>query len=284
MAVHFSAVIDVQERPTSDFYALRSVDLEALGVRASPIALLEDFRVQDIRFSARPRAGIAVVTYVFDDSLGAVRSRTSTGTDLVVGPGGIVWTHCGSGLIHEEGPARRGQDVHGLRMFLNLSAAHKLDEPKVMSVGMDAVPQSERQAGGRVRVLVGTFNGLSSPLVPVEPFTMLDVLLRDPIAYTADAGTTTVVYVLDGTVSVGSGERSETVSNGQALALSGEPAPLTFATVRSSRFLVLTGLQIDEPLAEAGSFLMNEPAQIQAAIARYRSGAMGGISPRSGGS
>jgi redox-sensitive bicupin YhaK (pirin superfamily) len=95
----------------------------------SPLAVLDDFRVGGLPFSPHPHAGFAAVTYVLEDSPGGVRSRASSGIDLVVGPGGIVWTHAGSGVVHEEIPAVPGRELHGLRLFVNLSSKHKLTPP-----------------------------------------------------------------------------------------------------------------------------------------------------------
>jgi redox-sensitive bicupin YhaK (pirin superfamily) len=62
---------------------------------------------------------------VFEDSKAALRSRDSLGEDVVVGPGGIVWTEAGRGVMHEELPAS-DDELHGLQIFVNLSAKNKL--------------------------------------------------------------------------------------------------------------------------------------------------------------
>jgi redox-sensitive bicupin YhaK (pirin superfamily) len=282
MSVQFSPVVDAQARRIPAFSALQYIDLEALGVHASPLAVVDDFRVQELPFSAHPHAGFAAVTYVFEDSPGAVRSRTSTGADLVVGPGGIVWTNAGSGIIHEEVPAQPGWELHGLQLFVNLTAKNKLSAPRVLYLEGDDVPEWESDAGDRARVVVGAFDGVSSPLVPDEPFTLLDVELRDQMQYAVEPAHNTVLYVLDGSLSVRAGARDylQFLSGGQALALSGGPM-VTFEAVRPAHFVVLCGAEIDEPVVEKGPFIMNDRSQIEAAMARYRSGEMGGLSPSS---
>lgn len=279
MPIEFSPVINTQPRRIPGFTSLQFVDLEALGVHASPLSVLDDFRVQELPFSAHPHAGFSAVTYVFEDSLGAVRSRASSGADLVVGPGGVVWTQAGSGVVHEEVPAERGRELHGLQLFVNLTSDHKLAEPRVMHLDGGDVPIWDGSAGDSLRVVVGTFAGLASPLVPDEPFTMLDVNLRSQISYVLEAGENTVIYVLSGTLLVRVGEQLARVGGGQAQALSGSGKTATLEAVDPARLLVLTGKKIDEPVVEEGPFIMNDRAQIHAAIARYRSGAMGGLQP-----
>jgi redox-sensitive bicupin YhaK (pirin superfamily) len=228
MSVQFSPTVAAQSRRIPGFTDLKFIDLQAMGVHASPLAVLDDFRVQDLPFSAHPHAGFAAATYVFEDSLGGVRSRTSTGVDLTIGPGGIVWTNAGRGIVHEEVPAKLGRELHGLQFFVNLTASHKLSEPRVLTLEGRHVPEWRDAMADRVRVIVGTFDGVSSPLIPDEPFTMLDVELRGSIPYTVEPTTTTVVYVLDGSLSIRSENEHKSITTMHALAITRGAATLVF--------------------------------------------------------
>src|SRR5579871_6953340 len=105
MAVDMSAAIPEQQQGEHDF-SIRSIDLQSLGTAASPVVVLDNFRVRGRPFPPHPHAGFSAVTYVFEDSRGDLRSRDSLGNDFVTGPGGVVWTQAGRGVIHEELPAR----------------------------------------------------------------------------------------------------------------------------------------------------------------------------------
>jgi len=280
MSIKFSPVIAAEPRQLPGFTSLHYIDLEKLGVAASPLAVLDDFRVDGLPFSPHPHAGFAAVTYVFEDSQGGVRSRASLGADLVVGPGGIVWTHAGSGLVHEEVPAIRGRELHGLQLFVNLSAKNKLTAPQVLHLEPSQVPQWRGAAGDRVRVVVGSFDGVSSPLVPAEPFTLLDVHLQQMISFGLPTAHNAVVYVLNGYTAVGADGHQEKLEGGHALALHGG-GRVTFEAFPPTHLLILSGAEIGEPVIAEGNFIMNEPSQIEAAIARYRTGAMGHLAPLS---
>src|SRR5271165_3647580 len=141
MPVHFSPVIAAKPRALPGFSSLQYLDLDALEVAAAPLAVLDDFRVTGMPFSPHPHAGFAAVTYVLEDSPGDLRSRASTGADLVVGPGGIVWTHAGSGVVHEEVPAEPGRELHGVQIFVNLSAKNKLTPARVLHLEPGEVPE-----------------------------------------------------------------------------------------------------------------------------------------------
>lgn len=282
MSVHFSPVITAQQRLVSGFASLRTIDLHELGVWGSPLAVLDDFRVRELPFSPHPHAGFAAVTYVFRDSPGGVRSRTSTGADLIVDAGGIVWTRAGSGLVHEEVPAERGRELHGLQLFVNSSSRTKLSAPRVLSLDGSDVPNWRGEAEDRVSIVVGSFAGISSPLVPDEPFALLDVELRGEIPYTVKSGHNTVLYVVGGSVSVLGGCHPQRVNSGEALALSGEGITVGLEAACPANFLVLSGARIDEPILEEGSFIMNDRAQVEDAMARYRRGAMGALTASQG--
>ena len=88
MPIQFSRPVAARRRALPGFSSLLYVDLEELGVAASPLAVLDDFRVPGLPFSPHPHAGFAAVTYVFEDSPGDLRSRASLGADLTVGQAG----------------------------------------------------------------------------------------------------------------------------------------------------------------------------------------------------
>ena len=261
------------------FSGLQFIDLEELGVAASPLAVLDDFRVGGIPFSPHPHAGFAAVTYVFEDSDGAVRSRSSSGVDLTVGPGGIVWTEAGSGVVHEEVPAVVRHELHGMQLFVNLSGTNKLTPPRVLHLEPDEVPIWQGDGGDRVRVVVGTFGGLASPLVPVEPFTLLDGELHRSITVDVPEAHNTVVYVRSGAVVVGAGDDHVRVDGSHAVAIRGGGARVTIDALEPAQILVLDGAEIVEPIVAEGPFIMSDSAQIRDAISRFQSGAMGQLAP-----
>jgi redox-sensitive bicupin YhaK (pirin superfamily) len=76
---------------------MMTAPLQVIALSFSRDAGLED----RMPFCPHPHAGFGAVTYVLEDSPGDLRSRASSGIDIV-GPGGIVWTHAGNGVVHDE--------------------------------------------------------------------------------------------------------------------------------------------------------------------------------------
>ena len=280
MSIRFSPVASARTRNQGATFSLKAVDLHALAEAASPVTVLDDFRVRGQPFSPHPHAGFSAVTYVFEDSEGSLRSRDSLGNDVVVGPGGIVWTQAGSGVIHHEVPAD-DRELHGLQLFVNLSARNKLVEPRMLRLQSEAVPEWSNDSGDRVRVVVGTFDGRQSPLVPTEPFTFLDVQLRRGVRFDLPAGHNALVYLVAGAVALRAENSERKMAGGHAIALHGGGGQVAIEALAPSHLIVLSGPDMNEPMVVDGPFIMNEPAQIEAAVARYQAGKMGHLAPLS---
>ena len=275
-----SPIVGSRAKGLGTTFSVKSLDLHELGDRASPLVVLDNFRVLGHPFGPHPHAGFSAVTYVFEDSPGPLRSRDSLGNDIVMGPGGIVWTQAGSGMLHDELPAVPGRELHGLQVFVNLSSRSKLLSPRVLQLAGSQMPEWRGDGGDRVRVVVGSFEGLSSPLVPAEPFDWLVVALKREVSFETPRSRNALVYVLSGHVSVHYGEGSRSVAAEEALALDEEAGAITFRATQPAHFLILSGMRIDEPAFSQGSgFLMSSRAELDAAVARFLSGEMGQLAP-----
>jgi redox-sensitive bicupin YhaK (pirin superfamily) len=275
MAIRFSPIVASQARGAArSSFSVKALDLAPLRDLQAPVLVCDDFRVSGRPFPPHPHAGFAAVTYVFADSAGGLRSRDSLGTDVVVGAGGVVWTHAGQGVIHHEIPAGDAE-LHGLQLFVNLAALTKQTEPRTMSLLGSEVPEWTGEAGDRVRVVVGSFQEITSPLTPVDPFRLLDVALQRALTFEHLPGHVTLVYVVSGDLGIGSEDDARHVVCGQAIALHGGGGFVNLAAIAPSHVVIMSGAEIREPVVIDGPFIMTDPEQIAAARARYASGRMG---------
>lgn len=275
MAIQFSPVVSARQSASGGTFSVRAVDLGSLGEYASPVLVLDQFRVTGRPFPPHPHAGFSAVTYVFEDSETGVRSRDSLGNDLVTGPGGIVWTEAGSGLLHEETPAESGKELHAVQLFVNLTAKNKLVAPRLLRLESAVVPEWHSAAGDRVRVVVGSFQGINSPLIPSEPFTLLDIFLQEDISFMLPEAHNSLIYLLSGQARVHTDQGSQRHIKGeQALALHGQ-GRVSLQANGPAHTLILLGADVREPLYEYGGFIMNDQRQIEAVTTRYRNGEMG---------
>jgi redox-sensitive bicupin YhaK (pirin superfamily) len=258
--------------------SVRTPDLQVFG-GAPPIVLLDDFRTTNSPFPPHPHAGFSAVTYVFPDSPSGLRSRSSKGNDLVVGPGGIVWTEAGRGIIHEERPSERGRALHGAQIFVNLHARNKLAEPHVYGLRPDQIPQWRGSGRDRVRVIAGDFAGVRSTLALLEPFSFLDIALQSRIAIDVPEAHNALFYALEGTTEVRAGEETRRISSNDVLVAHSGGGSLSLEAIHDAKVLFLSGADPRERVVIRGPFIMNDDSQIADSIARYESGAMGHLSP-----
>lgn len=273
MAIHLSPPIKIKTRGGPSF-SVKSIDLHELGENVSPIAVLDDFRVSGRPFPPHPHAGFSAVTYVFEDSPGDLRSGDSLGNDIRVGPGGVVWTQAGRGVIHHEVPAQPDRELHGAQFFVNLSAKNKLIPPQVLSLDGKDVPEWHSEEGDRVRVVVGNYRDVASPLTPAEPFTLLDAEVRQELTLDLQPEQYGLLYVQSGSARIASDTKALSLVLGQAVTVRGSGSVRVMAE-ETVRMLFLVGTEIHDPVLANGPFIMNDPAQIADAMKRYQTGGMG---------
>lgn len=254
-------------------------DVDQLDPGGSPIRLLDDFRVSGSPFGPHPHAGFSAITYLFEDSDGALRSRDSLGNDLVVGAGGLVWLQSGRGVLHEETPQDPSRALHGAQIYVNLRAENKSLPPQTFWLQGGDVPRWSDDSGNVVSVLVGTYRNVASPLLPAEPFRFLDLAIRTELELDLVPANCTLLYARDAVIARSGGETLH-LDAGQVISVSGSDV-VRFSARGAARVLVLSGAPIDEPCHAEGPFILNHPHEVQDAISRYRRGEMGSLQRRS---
>ncbi|MCW1840402.1 pirin family protein [Prosthecomicrobium hirschii] len=275
MAAHVSEIVEARRHSSGGIFSVNTIDLARMNGLSSPLALLDNFRVSGQPFGPHPHAGFSAITYVFEDSGGALRSRDSLGNDLEIGPGGIVWLQAGRGALHQEVPAVRGAELHGAQIYVNLSRRNKLADPKTMYLLPGQVPEWRNEAGDRIRVLVGGFGNVRSPIEPVEPYGILDAFLVSSVGYPIASSENSIIYLLDGQLDVAVDDRVYRLSTETAIALSGAGEARLSAAGGVAHALLLSGPALNEPVFADGPFIMNDAAGIRSAYQRFQSGEMG---------
>jgi redox-sensitive bicupin YhaK (pirin superfamily) len=124
-----------------------------------------------------PHIGLATVTYLFE---GAMMHRDSIGSEQLIEPGAINWMTSGRGIVHSErrpGHLRASSyRMHGLQLWTALPLAHEEDEPSFVHTPAGAIPDVDL-GKARVRVLVGSAFGATSPVKAYSQTLYLDVMV-----------------------------------------------------------------------------------------------------------
>lgn len=154
-------------------------------------------------FPPHPHAGFSAVSYLFLDSETGITNRDSIGNHNLIEPGGLHWATAGSGIVHEEVPAETGKTVHSLQIFVNLAPALRDMAPGSLSLAPQDIPVVTRE-GVKVRVPLGQFADVRSPLNPPTNVTVLDISLDEgaELILPIEAGHSAFIMPIVGAVQV----------------------------------------------------------------------------------
>jgi len=86
-----------------------------------------------------------------------------------------------------------------------------------------------------------------------------------------------LAYVFEGSVRIGDRDGGRVVSDGQMALLGAGDSVRLRGAPNGGRLLLLGGVPLDEPIARYGPFVMNNEAELMAAVQDFQSGRMGEI-------
>jgi hypothetical protein len=249
--------------------AFRTMDPFLLMDHFGPMALPPG---TDAGFPPHPHKGFQTLTYLLQ---GAFRHRDSTGGSGLLRPGGAQLMNAGAGIVHEEMPVpeqlETGGTIEGVQLWINLPRAHKGSAPGYTDLQPEAMPWTAIP-GGRMRVLAGTWAGVTGPAATPARIACAHLELEAGAAFRAavPAGWTAAVVPLSGSVRIeGTDVPADTV------ALLGEGDTLALEAAAPASLMLLAGEPIREPIAHYGPFVMNSQEEIEQAFRDYQEGRMG---------
>lgn len=164
-------------------------------------ALLKADQALDVR--PHPHIGLSTVTYLFD---GEIKHRDSLGTELVIKPGDINLMTAGKGIVHSERTPEnlRGhpQSISGLQTWLALPDHLEEIDPAFAHTEASNMPEFA-EGGATGRVVIGSFEGLKSPVTPFSDTLYVDLKLEAGARFPFPAGAEErALYILSGSLVV----------------------------------------------------------------------------------
>ncbi|MDP9322317.1 MAG: pirin family protein [Acidobacteriota bacterium] len=216
-----------------------------------------------------PHAGFETVTLILD---GAIYDRDEGG---VIKAGEVQWMTAGSGIIHGENVATRGE-VRLLQLWLTLPRRERWTTPAFRDIHADAIPV-RREKGVEVRVYSGTSGALRSTTPNHVPVTMVEITTAPhaEIDQEIPSSYNGFVYVIRG--SVRAGEDATLLNAGQVGWLD-RPQGEASSTLRAvageegARLVLYSGQPQGDHIVSRGPFIGDSEDDIRRLYAEYRAG------------
>lgn len=260
-----------------------------------PFLLLDDFRNNDPKdyikgFPWHPHRGIETITYILK---GTVEHADSLGNKGELSDGDIQWMTAGSGILHQEMPKgnQLGQ-MHGFQLWANLPSNLKMTNPNYQDIKGNDIQNLFDDDGSIIKVMAGEYKGCKGPVLGIATKPQyLDVYLPPNLIKNIPVSTyrNCFAYIFEGSgnfdyASKPKGIKIEKSYNNHDFNItdqSGERTLVTFDTgdevkVKSGnngiRFLLISGVPIQEPVAWHGPIVMNTQKELIDAIDQLNNG------------
>ncbi len=252
------------------------------AARLDPFLMLDEFGTDKAEdyiagFPTHPHRGFETVTYMLD---GHMRHEDHMGNVGELTEGGVQWMTAGHGVIHSELPQQKEGRMRGFQLWINLPATEKMKPAGYKDIPASEIPVANID-GGRVKVIAGSFGCEAGEISgPIQGMTTAPVFFDVEL----DAGKTfetklpathsAFVYSYEGSVRIGEyPEQSELAAQSSGVLSAGDRVRIT-ANAVPTRFVLLAGKPLNEPVVQHGPFVMNTREQIEQAILDYKNGTL----------
>ena len=263
---------------------------DRLGQAISPFLLLDyaapyhfSPTTQQHGVGSHPHRGFETVTLAYQ---GEVTHKDSAGSGGTIQSGDVQLMTAGAGLVHEEFHsaefAQKGGLFEMVQLWVNLPAADKMTAPKYQAIAAKDIPVIEfEHAAGHIRVIAGRYmDGHAEHQGPASTHTPVNVWdgelkagqvqhLHVPVDHNV------LLVVLSGEMQL-NGTQHVQDSSIVMFAQNGE-ADIRLEALQDSKFLLLTGQPLNEPIQGYGPFVMNSKDEIIQAFNDFNSGKFGEI-------
>ncbi|MDL9938733.1 pirin family protein [Gordonia sp. ABSL1-1] len=241
-------------------------------------------------FPAHPHRGFETITIVRQ---GVIDHADSTGASARYGAGDVQWVTAGNGVSHSEMFPLVHTDADNpfeiYQVWLNLPARDKGADPQFTMQWNEDIPAivtGDPGSQARIRVIAGEFDDATALAPPrrswaADPDSEVAIWMIDlepgatvelPAPKSVDSRRMIYVHGDDASVVID----GSTVTDGQGYSQL-VPGTQTIRNAdRPAVALVLQGVEIDEPVAQYGPFVMNTDAEIEQAFLDYRRTQFGG--------
>tara|TARA_B100001123_G_scaffold83472_1_gene95505 strand:- start:437 stop:1162 length:726 start_codon:yes stop_codon:yes gene_type:complete len=220
-------------------------------------------------FPPHPHRGIETVTYML---AGEFEHEDSTGAKGRMSAGDVQWMKTGGGIIHSEMPAMSEGKLHGFQLWLNMPAKLKMNKPEYIYIDSKQM-QIHKDSEKKINIIAGKFGDAEGPVKGhnLEPI-YFDIKLKKNKEFNFDLPLThnSFIYLIDGEIKIGDKNHKKVKNSTLILLTRGKK--LKVKSITESKFLLISGKPIGEPIARGGPFVMNTKQEILKAVEDYQTG------------
>ena len=254
---------------------------QSQSARFDPFLMLDEFGSESASdyiagFPAHPHRGFETVTYML---AGHMLHEDHMGNKGHLRNGDVQWMTAGRGIIHSEMPQQEEGLMRGFQLWLNLPAAEKMKPAHYRDIPAQDIPVAALKNGGQIKVIANTavidgqvvsgpIQGLTTQVIYWD----VQLPLNESFAHAIPATHNTFIYVYEGELAIGEDARKLPAGNAGLLGAGDEIS--VRAVKEDTRFILLAGIPLKEPIAQYGPFVMNTSDEIEQAIQDYRNGVL----------
>ena len=266
----------IEPLPASDGAGVklkRSIGTPAINY-LDPFLMLDEFGSENKDdyiggFPPHPHRGIETVTYMLN---GEFEHEDSTGAKGRMSSGDVQWMKTGGGIIHSEMPAMSEGKLHGFQLWINMPAKLKMNKPEYIYIDSKQM-KVYKDLEKKIKIIAGKFGDIEGPVKGhnVEPIYFDVELEKDKIFnFKLPSTHNSFIYLIEGEIKIGN-KNHDKVKNSTLIVLA-KGEKLNIKGLTKSKFLLVSGKPIGEPIARGGPFVMNTKEEILQAIQDYQNG------------
>lgn len=228
---------------------------------------------QDVGVGPHPHCGFSPVTFIFE---GAVEHRDSLGNRAVVENGGTQWMFSGNGITHSERFPKQlvedGGELEFIQFWVNAPAKFKSKPPYYQPISQADTPLVEEEKS-KIWIVSGEYKGVKGVAPTYSPQLLLRGEIQQnghldiPIPESFNA----LIYVLNGNLEI---DKKTLVTKDMGI-LNLDGNNINIKANEDTRFIILSGEPINEPIATYGPFVMNDQTELMQALKKAQMGKMG---------
>ena len=214
-----------------------------------------------------PHINLATVTYLFE---GEIMHRDSLGYTQPIRPGEINLMIAGSGIVHSERTPdelrQESHKAHGLQLWLALPDEAEEMHPDFLHYSSGQIPEVS-EPGMRVKMLIGSGYGLTSPVKSLSPTFYVEIQLEKGKTVTLpDEVSQRGLYLVTGELDAHGSEIKP-----QTMTIFAHESGIEVTAKEDSHFVIIGG----EPVGERHiwwNFVSSRPERIEQAKEDWSAG------------